>query len=1301
MPAKHRTTRTSTYLLTAILAFLGIPSGWAVHREDVIFYADFSRGATAVIASGSGEAAVEKGLGSLADGVGNSLKLAKDGKVVWKLEKNLLPKRGALEFIFKFLETGKNGTLLQVNYLRVLHSNAVITSSAMFNDEGAQSKKIAAIACQLQIAAPVTIAERSGDAQWWNAYALVHKIDTEKAGEWHHLLVAWDFGMRETTYWLDGRKALTWGVHTDVLQGDTFQIGPVGGVCAIDEVYVYRRPLSDGEAVSAFRRSARYAGAANPGAVAVHVPKAPKPPVVDGMLSVGEYETCAAAMTGFVSTLTGELASRQMLAQFVHDGTTLFLAVSDQYRPWDIRATSPNDRLTFFSDGKERCSLKPGETLTSTVSATSVLKNGRWVAELAIPLKELIDDLSRPLHLSIRRTYTQDPERTCLGICDGPYQKNQAMELTLGNDLYPSLRLVDFEGLERGQFIPMFDMASRASLNTALRLAVSSGLGDAAITENHKWGSDIWPLYWPFRRFRQGVPLDSSTCNDLLAELTANAGAPKGMRCFSQTPWSFTQGPLVDVADCGLDQKAEVWIDAGTIAGVGEGKGFSAKLRFTKPDAAVPILAEDVAVGSHGFAHDTIDTTTLPKGKYNVSATLMAADGKVVAENTLGYDKRLSIGWDEARRVGVSEKPMAPWSAIRYDGLNAEVWGRLYAFGPNGLPSRITSVGEEILASPIVVVAEVDGTPFEISKKAKWVKKDDGGGIIESVLKSGAGKLRVRTTVEYDGFTWIEIIPEHLKRLDKLTIEIPLHDSVAKFRHYYNLEVDRTDPAKPQYRYSGANYDPAESMPVGEGLVWKQFWAPFIAVLNDKCGISFCAETDRGWFPAFRNDSVAFERTGKTLTMRLNIVSSTATRTELGPVAFSLEAIPARPPPKGWRNWRWSKRAAGNHWITTSDFSGTRENAQGSVPRAKDDHGFRELCAMSERYGLRITPYQVSLDIGAGLWEERAYFDAWKLTPGRFIVGGGSGTDSFANTARMCRKSAFTDWLVVNVRDLIERCDLKSVYMDNSGLIHCGNQTHGCGFVDASGGVHYTFDVLRFREMAKRLAQVFVDEGKEPFIVWHVPHKIPQIFAFGGWCNSGENVRDDLNRLKTWDYTRALSPETMRAAFTGRPWGIASSLLSQPCDTAPMDFRKDGRLTETLMGYLLVHDVSLWSGWQNHDVVEKCFKAQIAFGLGDDDVEYLPYYEPARQYQYAPEGVLVSAFVRLGKKTLFAVLNPRDEDREVKVSFDRSSLGLAGKSLVARDLYEETVIPLQESSFACKTRGKGFRMVVLEPGDAK
>ncbi len=211
--------------------------------------------------------------------------------------------------------------------------------------------------------------------------------------------------------------------------------------------------------------------------------------------------------------------------------------------------------------------------------------------------------------------------------------------------------------------------------------------------------------------------------------------------------------------------------------------------------------------------------------------------------------------------------------------------------------------------------------------------------------------------------------------------------------------------------------------------------------------------------------------------------------------------------------------------------------------------------------------------------------------------------------------------------------------------------------------MHPVFD---YREACRRAYIAVHDRRPEGGIITHMSgHYTAPFLSFTDAMLQGEQYRWPLPHWQVEDdYTQVLHLDYARTELTGLNLGVAPVFL--PEYSGARGGARNRRNTEHLLAVTRLHDMNVWPIWCDPEPVRELWRAQDRFGIGEADVQFLPYWEEPPAETDAEE-VLVSGYSRPGRGMLVVSNFLGHEDRTVTVRPNGAVLGFE-RAFTATDL---------------------------------
>lgn len=279
-----------------------------------------------------------------------------------------------------------------------------------------------------------------------------------------------------------------------------------------------------------------------------------------------------------------------------------------------------------------------------------------------------------------------------------------------------------------------------------------------------------------------------------------------------------------------------------------------------------------------------VELPGLEPGAYGVKLALLDADGReLVAKDDLGFEKK-----DEARvfaawwnnNIGDTRKVLKPFTAIEVDGDRAAVTRRTYTLDALGLPRAIEANGGPVLTAPARIVVTVGGKEHVVpaagtvayTSREDWRTEFTGGPV-----EAAGVRFTVSGWMEQDGLVNLDVTYAATGEpvaVEDLRVEWPVDGTDGSWLHCIGGV--------------GGNYAPRtiDKVPDGEGEVWDCLtdigkagsqmvagnWQNNLWVGNDRRGLCWFGDHDRGWVPTETTPAHSLFREGDAVVIRNHII---------------------------------------------------------------------------------------------------------------------------------------------------------------------------------------------------------------------------------------------------------------------------------------------------------------------------------------------------------------------------------------------------------------------------------------------
>jgi hypothetical protein len=571
---------------------------------------------------------------------------------------------------------------------------------------------------------------------------------------------------------------------------------------------------------------------------------------------------------------------------------------------------------------------------------------------------------------------------------------------------------------------------------------------------------------------------------------------------------------------------------------------------------------------------------------------------------------------------------ISPWTPVEAEvvgeKVKVEVWGRTYLFESSPFPTSVITVGEEVLSSPIRLVGTVDGEPIVWRETGSTLlRRDDAGATVSGWGESDSLILNVTSHVEFDGMMRVDMVVTNHRTasptIERLYLELPLKADRSKLFHYW--------PG----RWGSAENSGA--IPKG-GL--KLPFKPFVWLGWEEGGLSWFAESDRGWKAADPNCAVEVVPQGEETILRLHLLDSPFKTFPLT-ITFGLQATPVKPIPRDFHGWGICHGAyygmaedgtldrVAELGVRTLVFHESWTPVQNYWITDREEE-LRRLVSECHKRGIKLLLYfGYELSTLAPEWGELSDEVLVKSPQGG--LAGGYQRRPPQRDYIVCYNSRWADRLVEGVAQALDRYGFDGVYLD--GTIEpwgCANESHRCGYRTPDGSLRVTYPIFAVRRMMRRLYELIYPRGGLVNAHQSTCCLTPTLsFCHSYWdgeqFGGGELAGDPLRKLPL---------ETFRAEFMGVNFGVPSEFLVYE--------RPPNWTFEHALAFTLLHNVLVRPSVRSEKLVlsSKIWNAMRDFGVGE--AHWHPYWRNDHLVEVKPRQVKVSLYLK-GSRALLVVSN--------------------------------------------------------------
>ena len=892
-------------------------------------------------------------------------------------------------------------------------------------------------------------------------------------------------------------------------------------------------------------------------------PGAERAPVVDGTLDAAEWRR-ASAVTGF-SDVLGNLTPVQTVAYTMRHDETLYFAFKStirndgrpdsmlygsdahdfsfshhtDYIEIHLKTADTADNIqivvnpaggVFDRRGKDHSwdapvtSASRMEPVNETIGGVLTFREFDWTCEVAVDIASLGAALPsdgdawkinfcRDLAVTEGKRAQSD---WTTWVRNSSFHDPDLAELVFTRSL-PGIRIESFGDLSSGNIHVKGSVfaAKPADINLEMVVFDREHAGGAVLnrkTEIRAAGRKRTPVDI-VERLRSNRRLDAE-----LVVAARHAGTDRSL-ARTKVPFSYAS-PFNFAAHVNHHDRDVVCILDRTALDLSQRKTEEASLALavTAPGASDPALEKTLPIADRMYLETTLDVSRLAPGAYTVTAALVDASGRKLVGGVDRIELLPVPSW-QSRTLPVPDDSQVPrpFIPLSVTANKVDFLLRSYTLGNGGLPSRIESLGDNILAEPARLELTRNGKTESVAFSELTPVKTTAAEVVWAI-DGAAGDLEIAGTVsvQFDGFALWKIGIEPRGRpaaLDSLALTFPLRSRDALYLRAENavdekrfataLYKEKTTPA---VDIAGFFYNEGEWRATDEFI--HMAWLG-----GDRRGLALMTESDRYLRGPKRLEIT--KAAGETR-MRYNLVSTPIQVEEPLVYEFAWNATPFKEKPADPRKYH----SAILNPVRFREYPTFPERNYFWIQHLSKPNLYHEVHAraarlskLAETYANKLIAYYC---FGAGTDvntdEFKAHAEEFKLTPG---AGGTAGNRGLWRTTCI-RSGLWQDYLAFKVGKLCGQHGLDGLYLDVSRSAACDNPVHGCGYYDPEKqGRRPTVNIFSNHEFYRRVYTHFKTGGNDDVLYGHGADMavLPFCEAFfqgESWCMERERAYDRL-----------------------------------------------------------------------------------------------------------------------------------------------------------------------------------------------
>ena len=738
-------------------------------------------------------------------------------------------------------------------------------------------------------------------------------------------------------------------------------------------------------------------------------------------------------------------------------------------------------------------------------------------------------------------------------------------------------------------------------------------------------------------------------------------------------PFRFTAAtPLgIEVHTAFPDGVVEVTLDTSRL----RGGPFTGTLSLLPGRDAKPVRTEDLPAftGRHTIKLQVRD---LPAGTYTVRVELTNARRQPAANRAVPLEilLRPTCVKPKAGITGV----VAPWTPLTVDGDGVSCWNRTYTFAQSPLPTAIRSNQEELLAAPIHFAYRANGTRYTLAKGTSRIINQQPDRVeLQGTMGDERLQVEAKARLEFDGalIYHLTVTPKTPLDVEDFSLVVPLRTEWAQY--FMNCHAETFSEEQ--------NRIPQEP--------GKRLESSFMGMFGVGCvdrGLQWFCESDEGWEPYDRPDTIVLERQADRVLLRFQIKGKTRFDTPLklvcGFVATPTRPIPAKTDflrvyhywpggpyreidPPGYNIKLDVVAKGGAKVLAIHEWWAAHYGSAEPAAPAK----LKELVEKAHALGMRVVLYRSALGSMSGP-AARYYGDRWLARPTREWRVRPGARPEMSSVGRCSAAPEYADWLLGAVDNLITNYDIDGLYYD-WGVGSCRNHEHGCGYKPRDGvvtkmpaagteteiiGITYgagsapfaayrrTNPILAHRQLWKRLYSLVKQrKGERGIITAHSDS--PGSMVYLSFVDSAWHSEDiTCHMKKPWLPT----PAQYQLFMSKQHLGLPSEILCYAfMNMGPYDSGEESLAVSMLHGEWNRPQSQghyAWVNPKNYGPVSSVWRGLDRFGI--DGARWVPYWRNQTHVRDAPDRDIRVSLWERPSQVLLVVSNLKREPQTAQVT---------------------------------------------------
>lgn len=649
----------------------------------------------------------------------------------------------------------------------------------------------------------------------------------------------------------------------------------------------------------------------------------------------------------------------------------------------------------------------------------------------------------------------------------------------------------------------------------------------------------------------------------------------------------------------------------------------------------------------------------LKAGIYSVTADMLDVTGKILSSHSVTFERKELTKEFPWLNNTIGEEFIVPrtFQPISVQGNTINGYKKTIILEGSALPKSIKAAGIELLAGPIRLRGTTNGQTFLLTPAQNAPipigKTTQATSSFIGKAKGGSLTANISYRFDYDGVSRVEMTLTPSVAGDKVSIDglqLVIPFAAAATTHFMvngdSMRISNHAGYLPGAGTVGTVWKstdmPGQDMTVGSFI-------PIVHLGNLNCGLTWFADSDKGWWPSAKKPALEIVRTANgTVELVCNLASDAVTISAPRTIVFGMCTVPIRKVTP----FKSSPATIGFGYEIETGRWDPQVTTDRVYARMYPDNPtkFKTYADITHRYNKLTKPY-VELSSADYFSKENTYF-----------------SNEWSNGV----SESATDNRIYWTEKFIKDCNIDGYYMDNLFNRLQRDPLVSSAYLLPDGRVQPGYNLWNLRNYVRRLRNTFEKYRNPVMIVIHnTDFQFAPVVGYADLVMGGENPTPSMG---TPDFMDMWPRDWMDVMYNEPLWGYKLSHLyhfdwaSYKDEEGNYDRTTAWKNHRTAMATMLVHGVEFFQGIEYADYINSQYKL---FKKLPGNMDFIPSWQANGLFKVANGDKDIDVAVyRKPDAMLVIVANYAKDAKRTSIWLDFPRLITRPKPLENRSLYD-------------------------------